>query len=330
MHAFAGRDAQLYRAFHRQCAVSLKLCVGGTVLAHLVVRHKKQPREESMAAMPHTTTRWTTSLLATSMLLLGASASAQTALPSQPDNAQDAKRHLTAARDALSEMTQLPAASQLTGLARTRVQELIANFNELITKTTDWRPSYEKVEASLANLLEVEEPAPDAGAPTPTGAAATAGGEAVGTSGTTQAIDPGIRAKLVEFGTHLVQYESVAAGASPDAGAPPTEPTVPAGPPATPDRDATPDAPAPPVEQDASAATGELLRHVEAIEVILGAQAAAQAAATSAAGGAVTSTPTPSGSTKTTIAGPGVTLNSAQIAQIKTHLAGMRRLLEKK
>jgi hypothetical protein len=297
-----------------------------------------------MAAMPRTTTRWTKTLLAmrtllamsmTSMVLLAASVSAQTAPTSQPAPGadQDAKRHLTAARNALSEMTQLPAASQLSGLSRTRVQELIVNFNELLTKTADWRPSYEKVEASLASLLEGDEPAPDAVAPT--GAAATSGGEAVGTSGTTQAIDPGIRAKLVEFGTHLVQYETVVGGASPDAGAPPesappTEPTAPASPAATPDPDPTPESPAPPGDQGTTADAGELLRHIEAIEVILGAQAAAQAAATSAAGGAVTTAPTPSGSTKTTIAGPGVTLHSAQIAQLKTHLADMRRLIEKK
>ena len=64
--------------------------------------------------------------------------------------------------------------------------------------------------------------------------------------------------------------------------------------------------------------------------MILGAQAAAQKASTAAAGGAVTSTETPSGSTKTTLTGPDVTLNASQLEQINTHLKEIRRLLEKK
>ena len=74
----------------------------------------------------------------------------------------------------------------------------------------------------------------------------------------------------------------------------------------------------------------DLLLHVEALEVILGAQARVQKEATAAAGGAVVSSATPSGSTRTTVTGPDVTLNGQQLEQVKAHLAEMRRLLEKK
>ena len=62
--------------------------------------------------------------------------------------------------------------------------------------------------------------------------------------------------------------------------------------------------------------------------MILGAQATAQSAATAAAGGAVTTSPTASGSTKTTITNADVTLNPSQLDQIKTHLADIRRRRE--
>ena len=64
--------------------------------------------------------------------------------------------------------------------------------------------------------------------------------------------------------------------------------------------------------------------------MILGAQDAAQKAATAAAGGSVVSTETASGSTKTTITGPNVTLNNEQLDQIRAHLKDIRRLLERK
>ena len=86
-----------------------------------------------------------------------ADAAAQTApAPSAPQATQPApdqdaaKQHLTAARNALSALTQLPAASQLTGEARTQVAQLIANFNELITTQSEWRGSFAKVSANLS------------------------------------------------------------------------------------------------------------------------------------------------------------------------------------
>jgi hypothetical protein len=134
------------------------------------------------------------------------------------------KRHLTAARDSLSQLTQLPAAAQLSGDARTQVSQLISNFNELITTNTEWRASYAKVQANLTALVgdqrTDESPAPTAG---------TAG--AVGTSGTT-ALDPAIKAKLVEFKTHLAEFEKAAGGAtaSPSASSSSAAPATPAEP----------------------------------------------------------------------------------------------------
>jgi hypothetical protein len=128
-------------------------------------------------------------------------------------DAEAAHRELLAARDALNQLTQLPAAAQLTGDARTQVQQLIANFNELITNNTDWRASYAKVSTSLTALLGPESTTTEtpAAAPTATpGAAGTAG--AVGTAGTTGQLDPAIRAKLVEMRDHLKEFEKASGG----------------------------------------------------------------------------------------------------------------------
>ena len=133
-----------------------------------------------------------------------------TAAPTPSDAAkpqvdpETVKRHLTAARDSLSQLTQLPAAAQLTGDARTQVSQLIGNFNELITTNTECRAAFGKVQANLTALLgnqaADESPAPAAGTP-----------GAVGTAGTTT-LDPAIRAKLVDFRNHLMDFEKAATG----------------------------------------------------------------------------------------------------------------------
>jgi hypothetical protein len=102
-------------------------------------------------------------------------------------------------------LTQLPAAASLTGDARTQVSQLIANFNELITTTVEWRASYAKVQTNLNTLIGDQRA--DESPATPT----TAAPGAVGTAGTV-ALDPAIRAKLEEFRTHLREFEKVAGG----------------------------------------------------------------------------------------------------------------------
>jgi hypothetical protein len=121
-------------------------------------------------------------------------------------DAAAAKQHLTAARESLSQLASLPEAAKLQGDSRTQVSELISNFNELITTQADWRASYDKVNANLTTLLGPDTADPGA-------ASATAG--AVGTSGSSAStLDPAIRAKLVDFRTHLKAFQEAAGGPS--------------------------------------------------------------------------------------------------------------------
>ena len=145
-----------------------------------------------------------------------------------PVDADEAKRHLTAARDALSQLTQLPAASQLTGDARTQVSQLITNFNELITTNVEWRASYAKVESNLSALIGNQRA--DESPATP----ATGTPGAVGTSGTI-ALDQTIRATLEEFRSHLLEFEKAAGGGASQSAAntPSPTPTTSSAPPAT-------------------------------------------------------------------------------------------------
>jgi hypothetical protein len=276
-----------------------------------------------------------TAVAAAASIALAGSGSAQTAPPTQPApgvNQALVKEYLTTARNTLSDVTQLPAAAQLTGEPRTQVQQLISNFNELITTGADWRASYAKVESNLAALLGPDAPAPASGT---AGAVGSGIARAVGTTGTGVTIDPAIRDMLVEFRDDLKQFERVASGhpSPPPAAAPTAQPAPdPAAAPSTPPADERPDSPPAATEdsQEVAAAPNDVLLHVEAIEVILGAQTAAQKAATAAAGGAVVSADTASGSTRTKISGPNVTLTPEQLDQITTHLKAIRRLIEKK
>ena len=243
---------------------------------------------------------------------------------------EGAKRHLTAARDSLAQLTQLPAAAQLTGDTRTQVSQLIGNFNELITAKADWRGSYDKVAANVTALIGAESAPPEAAAAAPTG---TPG--AVGTSGSTAAaLDPAIKGKLVEFRTHLMAFEKAAGAATsgpsdsssssssssavtPSSSAPPASSAAPSASPSSPSSSAAPSAspssPSPepaasssPAEQGAAAAqsAGKMsqdnpISHIEAIEAIIG-------------------------------SGSKLTLEQAQVEQIRTHLAQLRKAVEKK
>jgi hypothetical protein len=142
----------------------------------------------------------------------------------------------------------MPEAAKLQGDARTQVSSLISNFNELITTQSDWRAAYAKVDANLAMLLGPD--SPDAAPP----ASGVSG--AVGTSGASAAaLDPAVRAKLVEFRTHLKAFERAA-------GSDATSAMTPAPPAAT--------TPAP--EQPKAAeqvAPADVSRHLDAISAIL-------------------------------------------------------------
>ena len=121
-----------------------------------------------------------------------------------------AKRHLTEARDTLSQLTQLPEAVQLSGDARTQVSQLITNFNELITTQTEWRATFAKLQANLTALVGAE--TTDEAPVTPP---ATGTPGAVGTSGMTT-LDPKIREKLIELRSKLAAFEHAAGGPGED------------------------------------------------------------------------------------------------------------------
>jgi hypothetical protein len=133
----------------------------------------------------------------------------------QPDQAM-ARQHLAEARRVLSEVTQLPAAAQLQGEARTQVAQLITHFNALITAQSDWKEKYTAVEQSLNPLIGENAGAAVAGT---TGTTTPNPAPPAGTSGTTSAatgasvqLDPAIKTKLEEFRKHLTAFHAAAAG----------------------------------------------------------------------------------------------------------------------
>jgi hypothetical protein len=137
------------------------------------------------------------------------------AQPGQPDQAA-ARQHLSEARRVLAEVTQLPAAAQLQGEARTQVAQLITSFNALITAQSDWKEKYNAVEQSLNTLVGENAGAAVAGT---TGTTTPNPAPPAGTSGTTSAtsgaavqIDPAIKAKLEEFRKHLTAFNAAAGG----------------------------------------------------------------------------------------------------------------------
>jgi hypothetical protein len=220
---------------------------------------------------------------------------------------EGAKRHITAARDTLGQLTQLPAAAQVQGDARTQLSQLITNFNELITTKEDWRSSYNKVNANVVALLGPETPEPSQ--PPPAGVPG-----AVGTAGTAAAtLDPAVRAKLVEFRNHLTQFEKAAGGNTPAASAETATAVVTAT--APPGSSATEQSAAQPQRSEVLGQNSALV-HIDAIEAILkpGATASAQ---------------TPAGTPATTAA-TSLTLDPTQVEQLRTHLAELRKAIEKK
>ena len=245
------------------------------------------PATGSNAAQPPTSQAPTTT---------GAGQQPQQSSPAPDANEEEVKQHLTAARNSLSELTQLPAAAQLTGEARTQVSQLITNFNELITTKTEWRASFEKVDANVTALLGPEAASADpaqAQAQPPTG---TTG--AVGTTGATAAnIDPAIKAKLVEFKAHLEKFEKAAgagaSSASPESAAAPASP-------ASSSPGATPTPTEPSTAEPGAMDQESAMRHIEAIEAIVSGEAAAS----------------------------GITLDRTKVEQIRTHLAELRKAVQ--
>ena len=220
--------------------------------------------------------------------------------------------------NSLSQLTQLPAAAQLQGEPRNQVSQLISNFNELITTKENWRASYDKVNSNVMMLLGSEAAAPAEPAPTGTPGA-------VGTSGAAGARTPAIRGKLVEFKEHLTKFEKAAgrrrtaathqrqrqprrrqpAASAPASAAPAATPHASASNAARP-RNRQPRGREPassPEQKTADSPMG----HLDAIEAILNAPRPPVRLATS-----------------------GLTLKSTQVEQLRTHLAEIRKALDKK
>lgn len=278
--------------------------------------------------MARSTSRFTAAATTAALLSFTGSAAAQSTGSTQPPDqppalssqaptaspqvdAQAAKAHLSAARDTLSQMTQLPEAAQLTGDARTQVSELISNFNALITTTVDWPSAYAKVEGNLNTLLgpegSVDEPRP--------GSSGTEG--AVGTAGTTAALPANVKAKLIEFRNHLEQFEQASGGprsASADSasGTAATPSPSPAGPSSSPAPEPAPGTTASSSVPAASSINrDEALQHVQAIEALLGSGSSSPASAE------------PSASAE----GAPITLDAARMQQLRSHLAELKRIL---
>jgi hypothetical protein len=260
-----------------------------------------------------------------------------------------ARPHLSAARNTLSEMTQLPAAAAITGEARAQISQLITQFNELIAADPSWQVPLERVKSTLNGLLgtHVEKV-------TTTDVQAD---EPVGTTGA-MTLEPEIRAKLFDFRTHLEAFERTAesgrasrdgaepldppstTAAEPVGAAEPgtvatrvseTDPTAASGSTSTgspvaemPGRTAEGSGAAATTAGDAAddATTGGALRHIEAIEAILVRHASAQAEEGTGATAAQPDATAPASAAATSA------LDAAQVAEIRKHLNELRRLVD--
>lgn len=241
------------------------------------------------------------------------------------------RRHLLAARDTLASLTQMPQAAGITGDARVQVSQLITRFNELIATNAAWREPLDDVKRRLNTLLTVDD------RETPREAA-------TGTSGTV-VLDPDVRAKLVEFRSHLETFERSAGGQATGPGqqeasssiteatpgelatrASETDPTAASGSTSTGAAAAQmPGAPAgtvvgQPVPADAISDAAEAGRHIDAIEAILRRARGAHAGVTGTSGS----------TTEEQMTAGRSELEPSEIEAIRTHLNELRRLLDRR
>lgn len=255
-----------------------------------------------------------------------------------------ARQELVQAKQALSDLTKMPEASQLQGEARTGVIEIINSFNALVTAESNWHDRYKAVEQQLARVLGSDGSA--------TASTATEAGS-VGTSGSTSAssadLPAPIRSKLVEFRQHLQAFGK-AAGA-PEASASGSTSGSPSQPPAT--SSSSPSTGSTETQQGAagqSSATAETFQqHLDAMSDLLqqALSGAPAAGSTSGTGSEPSTTAGTSGSSSTTgssssAAGqPGssssassassppagsVIVDRATLDQLQSHLQRLRQL----
>ena len=137
-----------------------------------------------------------------------------------------AREHLSQARQALADLTKLPAATQLQGEQRTTIANFIQAFNAFATATTDWRSKFTAVNQQLDQILASSDAAgTSSGTAGTTGSSATAATSSAtsgtGTAGSTGAAapagayDPTIIAKLREVKTHLDGFQEASGDPTP-------------------------------------------------------------------------------------------------------------------
>jgi hypothetical protein len=159
-------------------------------------------------------------------------AGGQTATPDQQATGQPssasgvdeakARQELAAARQALADLTKLPAATQLQGEQRTAITNFISAFNTFATASTDWKPKFKAVDEQLTAILEqagAGGATGTSGAPgttTPSTSDANASPGTTGSGGSTApgagstgggGWDPSIVAKLQEVRQHLDAFQ---------------------------------------------------------------------------------------------------------------------------
>jgi len=209
-----------------------------------------------------------------------------------------ARQELVQAKEALTELTKLPEASQLQGEARNGVIQIINSFNALVTADTNWYDRYQEVQQHLTRVLGSDV----------AGSAASESGS-VGTSGSTPTEMPAaVRTKLVEFRQRLSAFGK-AAGA-------PDHPAA-AG---TGSSAGTTGSTTSPQSDPKAPASGETVQqHVDAIADLVQK--------------ALNSSPAPAGSTTTGTSGTAgatpaatVTVERATLEKIQSHVQRLRQL----
>jgi collagen type I alpha len=214
------------------------------------------------------------------------------------------RQHLSSAREALAELTKLPAASQLQGEQRQQVAQLISDFNTFATATTDWRGKYETIDRELDQILGV-------GATGSTGSmSGTASGAAAGTSGSAGA-STGTSADASTAGASGAAGAAGASGAAGAAGAAGGSAAL----------DPTIIAKLQEVRKHLDGfeeASGDPTFVVEKIEKILD-----QAAGGASAGGAV-GTSGSTGSAGSSASGGSVTLTASQVQELRRQLESIK------
>jgi hypothetical protein len=145
----------------------------------------------------------------------------------QPDEAA-ARAALAQAKQSLTELIALPDTSKLSADARSAINQVITNFNSLVTAESNWYERYRDVQRSLAPMIGPDPAEGAAGATGTSGTGTTGAAGTTGTSGTAAGattatgaaggasvdVPAPVKDKLVQFRQHMSEFAQ-AAGAPP-------------------------------------------------------------------------------------------------------------------